>query len=71
MNTFELYGVMGLLSLKLSAVPAITLIISVGVGVEFTVHICLVCPESFRFFSTCHAVIDPANFLSFTQRTNA
>ena len=43
MNTFELYGVMGLLSLQLSAVPAITLIISVGVGVEFTVHICLVC----------------------------
>ncbi|XP_065070103.1 protein patched homolog 1-like [Rhopilema esculentum] len=41
MNTFELYGVMGLLSLKLSAVPAITLIMSVGVGVEFTVHICL------------------------------
>ena len=57
MNTFELYGVMGLLSLKLSAVPAITLIISVGVGVEFTVHICLVCPESFSFFfnlSCCH-----------------
>eukprot|EP00794_Sanderia_malayensis_P007816 gene7816-8662_t len=41
MNTFELYGVMGLMSLKLSAVPAVTLIISVGVAVEFTVHICL------------------------------
>lgn len=42
MNTFELYGIMGLLALRLSAVPAVTLIISVGVGVEFTVHICLV-----------------------------
>ena len=42
MNTFELYGIMGLLGLRLSAVPAVTLIISVGVGVEFTVHICLV-----------------------------
>ena len=42
MSTFELFGVMGLLGLKLSPVPAVTLIISVGVGVEFTVHVCLV-----------------------------
>jgi predicted RND superfamily exporter protein len=33
---------MGLLGIKLSAVPAIILIVAVGIGVEFTVHICLV-----------------------------
>ncbi|KAJ7372959.1 Protein patched 1 [Desmophyllum pertusum] len=31
----------GLAGLKLSAVPAVTLILSVGVGVEFTVHMCM------------------------------
>ena len=42
MITVEVYGFMGLAGIKLSAVPAVTLILSVGVGVEFTVHLCIV-----------------------------
>ena len=42
MITVEVYGFMGLVGIKLSAVPAVTLILSVGVGVEFTVHMCMV-----------------------------
>ena len=42
MITTELFGFMGLWNIKLSAVPAVTLILSVGVGVEFTVHMCTV-----------------------------
>lgn len=38
----QLFGFMGLIGLKLSAIPVATLIISVGVGVEFTVHVCFV-----------------------------
>ncbi|XP_068677208.1 uncharacterized protein [Montipora foliosa] len=41
MITVELYGFMGLVGIQLSAVPAVTLILSVGVGVEFTVHMCM------------------------------
>jgi patched 1 protein len=43
----QLFGAMGLLGIKLSAVPAIILIVSVGIGVEFTVHICIVSLTSF------------------------
>ncbi|XP_031550501.1 protein patched homolog 1-like [Actinia tenebrosa] len=39
--TVQVFGFMGLTGIKLSAVPAVTLILSVGVGVEFTVHMCL------------------------------
>lgn len=38
----QLFGAMGILGIKLSAVPAIILIMSVGIGVEFTGHVCLV-----------------------------
>ena len=38
----ELFGLMGLLGIKLSAIPAVILVITAGVGVEFTVHVCLV-----------------------------
>ncbi|KAK2149885.1 hypothetical protein LSH36_433g03015 [Paralvinella palmiformis] len=41
MMVIELFGFMGLIGIKLSAVPAVILIVSVGIGVEFTVHICL------------------------------
>jgi patched 1 protein len=37
--TAQLFGVLGILGLKLSAVPAVILVLSVGVGVEFTVHL--------------------------------
>jgi patched 1 protein len=40
--TVQLFGVMGMIGIKLSAVPAVVLIMSVGIGVEFTVHIALV-----------------------------
>lgn len=35
----QLFGVMGLLGIKLSAAPAVILIMAVGVGVDFTIHI--------------------------------
>ncbi|XP_071952262.1 protein patched homolog 1-like [Antedon mediterranea] len=38
MITVELFGFMGFIGVKMSAIPAVTLIISVGFGVEFTVH---------------------------------
>lgn len=39
MMVVELFGFMGLSDIRLSAVPAVILIVSVGIGVEFTVHI--------------------------------
>lgn len=42
MATVELFGFLGLSGIKLSAIPAVTLIFSVAVGVEFTVHLCMV-----------------------------
>lgn len=50
MTTVELFGFLGLTGIKLSAIPAVTLIFSVGVGVEFTVHLCMV---SFYTHFTC------------------
>ncbi|XP_044239836.2 protein patched homolog 2 isoform X1 [Ursus arctos] len=41
MMTVELFGVMGFLGIKLSAVPVVILVASVGIGVEFTVHVAL------------------------------
>nr|BBF90244.1 patched protein [Eptatretus burgeri] len=41
MMTVELFGMMGLLGIKLSAVPVMNLIASVGVGVECTLHVAL------------------------------
>lgn len=40
--TVELFGMMGLIGIKLSAVPVVILVASVGIGVEFTVHVALV-----------------------------
>lgn len=37
----ELLGFMGFLGVKLSAMPAVILVASIGIGVEFTVHIIL------------------------------
>ncbi|XP_046629599.1 protein patched isoform X1 [Neodiprion virginianus] len=37
----QLLGIMGLCGIKLSAVPAVLLVVSVGIAVHFTVHICL------------------------------
>ncbi|XP_016840300.1 patched isoform X1 [Nasonia vitripennis] len=37
----QLLGIMGLCGIKLSAVPAVLLVVSVGISVHFTVHICL------------------------------
>ena len=42
MMVVQLFGVMGIAGIKLSAVPAVILIMSVGIGVEFTVHLTLV-----------------------------
>ncbi|XP_012276019.1 protein patched isoform X2 [Orussus abietinus] len=37
----QLLGIMGLCGIRLSAVPAVLLVVSVGIAVHFTVHICL------------------------------
>jgi len=47
MITTELLGFMGWSGIKLSAVPAVILVASIGLGVEFTVHI------TFAFISSC------------------
>lgn len=39
MIVIELFGLMGLLGIRLSAVPAVILIVSVGIGVDFVSHI--------------------------------
>lgn len=41
MLAYEVYGFCGWFELKISAIPAVTIIMSVGVGVEFTAHITL------------------------------
>lgn len=46
MMTVELFGIMGLMGIKLSAIPVVILIASVGIGVEFTVHVALVSKQS-------------------------
>ncbi|XP_014671339.1 PREDICTED: protein patched homolog 1-like [Priapulus caudatus] len=37
----ELFGLLGLMGIKMSAIPAVILITGMGLGVEFTVHVCL------------------------------
>ncbi|XP_018902504.1 protein patched isoform X2 [Bemisia tabaci] len=37
----QMLGLMGFMGVKLSAIPAVLLIVALGVGVNFTVHICL------------------------------
>ena len=41
-SLIQLVGVMLILDIKLSAIPAVILVLSVGLGVCFTVHISLV-----------------------------
>uniref|UniRef100_A0A4X2LSS8 Patched 2 n=1 Tax=Vombatus ursinus TaxID=29139 RepID=A0A4X2LSS8_VOMUR len=41
MMTMELFGIMGFLGIKLSAIPVVILVASVGIGVEFTAHVAL------------------------------
>ncbi|KAF0297659.1 Protein patched [Amphibalanus amphitrite] len=41
LTLLQLLGVMGLLGLRLSAIPATVLIMAVGLGVQFTVHVLL------------------------------
>ena len=42
----EVYGFLGLFGVKLSAIPAISVIMAVGVGVEFTAHLVLAFVEA-------------------------
>lgn len=42
----QLLGTMALLGVKLSAVPAVLLVLAIGRGVHFTVHLCLVSTDS-------------------------
>jgi len=37
----QLFGFMGILGIHLSAIPAVILIVAVGLGVEFVLHICI------------------------------
>jgi hypothetical protein len=47
----QLVGTMAALGVKLSAVPAVLLVLAIGRGVHFTVHLCLV--------SCCHFFYGP------------
>ena len=38
----ELFGAMGWVGVKLSAIPAVILIVSAAIGIEFTLHISMV-----------------------------
>jgi len=49
MVVVELGGFMGIIGLKLNPVSAVTLITAVGIGVEFTVHVCFVSGRSIEF----------------------
>jgi len=51
----ELLGVMSLFNIKLSAVPAVLLVVSVGIAVHFTVHICLV--SNLRSFFLAYLIL--------------
>lgn len=46
MIVWEVYGFLGLFGVKLSAIPAISIIMAVGVGVEFTAHLVLAFVEA-------------------------
>ncbi len=37
----EMFGYMGLMEVKLSALPAVTLVATVGIGLEFIMHLVL------------------------------
>uniref|UniRef100_A0A3Q4HDH2 Patched 2 n=1 Tax=Neolamprologus brichardi TaxID=32507 RepID=A0A3Q4HDH2_NEOBR len=71
MMTVELFGIMGLIGIKLSAIPVVILIASVGIGVEFTVHIALFTPKltshvspSFRYFFAVLAILTVLGMLN-------
>lgn len=53
MMAVELFGIMGLMGIKLSAIPVVILIASVGIGVEFTVHVALVSTGRSHFPLPC------------------
>lgn len=55
--TVELFGMMGLIGIKLSAVPVVILIASVGIGVEFTVHIALVSRRVAKHLACCISLV--------------
>lgn len=50
-GVLQLFGLMGFIGMKLSAVPAVLLVVSVGIAVHFNVHICLVCILFFSFLN--------------------
>lgn len=50
----ELFGFMGLSGIKLSAVPAVILVMTVGIGVEFTLHVCVVSSAHHGLFHGIH-----------------
>lgn len=49
----QLVGVMTLMDMKLSAIPAVVMVLSVGLSVSFTIHVSLV-----RIFFSLHIYID-------------
>lgn len=66
MMTVELFGIMGFLGIKLSAIPVVILVASVGIGVEFTVHVALVSigPGMTHLgFNLFHVLMAPIYFL--------
>ena len=48
----QLFGALGVLGIKLSAVPAVIIILSIGLGVEFTIHVLVVSHDIISLLNT-------------------
>lgn len=38
----QIFGFMGAVGIRMSAIPAVMLVLAAGIGVQFTVHVCVV-----------------------------
>lgn len=59
----QLFGFMGFASIRLSAVPAVILIVAIGIGVEFTAHVTLVSTPLPRVHNLCTSLSIPMDSL--------
>lgn len=50
MVVVELFGFMGLFSIKLNAIPAVILIVAVGVSLQFSIYVTMVSGEKLQYW---------------------
>lgn len=63
----QLLGIMGIFGIKLSAIPAVLLIITVGIGVHYTIHFSLVRKVFMYMLNTLHCAYKVSHFNLNTQ----